>query len=131
MPELDEMADRPEPLARRSLEGPHTPCKWVLRRLGGRIELEEVEEFAYVVIGLGGVAHGGGAVDGVMGAPAHSFAGDEAGLSEVADDSLGCPFGDPDALGDVAQPHVALPGDAQQDLGVVGDEPPGLAVAAT
>ena len=83
------------------------------------------------MIGLGGVAHSGGTVDCVMGAPAHSFAGDEAGVSEVADDSLGCPFGDPDTLGDVAQPHVALPCNAQQDLGVVGDEPPGLSVAVT
>ena len=48
------------------------------------------------MIGLGGVAHSGGTVDCVMGAPAHSFAGDEAGVSEVADDSLGCPFGDPE-----------------------------------
>jgi hypothetical protein len=34
--------------------------------LGGRIELEEIEEFADAVIGLRGVAHGGGTIDGVM-----------------------------------------------------------------
>ena len=75
---------------------------------------------------MGGVAHRYVAVDGVAVAAAFALAGDVAGVDEVGEDSLGCAFGDADGFRDVAQAGVASARDAEQDLGVVGDEPPGL-----
>lgn len=78
------------------------------------------------MVELGGVAHGAFAVDGV--AVAASLAGclDVAGLDEVGEDALGCAFGDADVLGDVAESDVGGVGEAEEDLGVVGEKGPGL-----
>jgi hypothetical protein len=39
---------------------------------------------------------------------------------------LGCALGDADVFGDVAKPDVACVGEAQENLGVVGEEGAGL-----
>jgi hypothetical protein len=44
---------------------------------------------------------------------------------EVAEDQLHRALGDPDGLGDVAQPGVAVTPHDQQHVGVVGEERPG------
>jgi hypothetical protein len=41
---------------------------------------------------------------------------------ELADDAVGGALGDPDAVGDLAEPHSRIPGDAQEDVRVVGEE---------
>jgi hypothetical protein len=64
-------------------------------------------------------------------APAHSPALDEACLDEVRDDSLRGTLGDPDRLGHVAKTHVSVTSDAEEHLGVVGDEPPPFLVLTT
>ena len=75
---------------------------------------------------LGGVTHGVFAVDGVVVASSDADCLDVPGFDQVGDDALGCAFGDADALGDVAEPDVVCLGEAEEDLGVVGEEGPGL-----
>ena len=77
---------------------------------------------------LGGVAHGDVGVDAVAVSTADPFALDVAGFDEVGDDALGGTLGDPNALGDVTEPRVRIADEAEKDLGVVREEPPGLAV---
>jgi len=74
------------------------------------------------------LTHGRFSVDRVAVPPADALDRDEACLDEVCDDPLGCALGDADHLRDVSCPHVFVPGDTEQDLSVVGHEPPGLAV---
>src|SRR5690349_24800224 len=61
--------------------------------LAGVILGEEVEQAADLLFLFEGVAHGAFAVQGVAVASADAFAFDVAGLGEVGDDPLGCPFG--------------------------------------
>ena len=80
---------------------------------------------------LGGVAHGVRAVDGVVIASSDADCLDVPGLDQVGEDALGCPFGDADAFGDVAESDVVCLGEADEDLGVVGEEGPGLCLFRT
>ena len=80
---------------------------------------------------LGGVPHGDVGVDAVVVSTADPFALDVAGLDEVGDDALGGSFGDSDTLGDVTESRVGIAAEAEKDLGVVGEEPPGLVVLRT
>ncbi len=73
---------------------------------------------------LGGVAHGDVGVDAVVVATADPLAFDVAGFHEFGDDALGGSFCDPDALGDVTESGVRVLVDAEEDLGVVREEPP-------
>jgi hypothetical protein len=50
---------------------------------------------------------------------------DAAGLNEISNDPLSCPLGDPDRLGDVPQPDVAVLRDAQKHLRVIRKKRPG------
>ena len=77
---------------------------------------------------LGGVAHGGVGFDLVVVSTAGPFAYDVARFDEVGDDALGGAFGDSDALGDVTESRVWVAVEAEKDLGVVGEEPPGPVV---
>jgi hypothetical protein len=90
------------------------------------VELEEPKELADVVTLLGGVAHGDVGVDAVVVASPDAFAFDVAGFDQVGDDALCGALGDADHLGDVAEPDVGVALDAEQHLGVVREEPPGL-----
>ena len=63
-------------------------------------------------------------VDRVVVAAAVSVACDVTGVGELGDDSMRGPFGDPDALADVAQANAGVTGDADQHLGVVGEKCP-------
>jgi len=92
------------------------------------LHLQEFQELADLMAVLGGVAHRDVGVDTVVVAPADPFAFDVAGLHELGDDALSGPFCDPDALGDVTEPGVRVSVDAEQDLGVVREEPPCLAI---
>src|SRR5205085_11007366 len=58
--------------------------------------------------------------------PALLLLDDVAGLGEVGDDAVGAALGDPDPLGDVAQPDAGVMGDADQHPSVVGEEVPTL-----
>jgi hypothetical protein len=81
------------------------------------------------VILLEGVAQGCFGVDGVAIAPAFASAGDVPLVDEVGDDGLRGPLGDPDPCGDVAAADVGLLGDADENVGVVGEKrPDGLRV---
>jgi len=62
--------------------------------------------------------------EAVMVAPSASFDLDVASVDEVAQDRMGRALRDPDAFGDVANPHVGFPRDAEQDVHVVGEESP-------
>ena len=53
---------------------------------------------------------------------------DDVRVYEVCDDSLGCPLGDSDDLGDVSEPDVGVLSDAQEYLRVVREERPGCRV---
>jgi len=53
---------------------------------------------------------------------ADALASDVAILDQLGDDPMGASLGDPDRLGDVTQANARIVGDAEQDLGVVGEE---------
>ena len=72
------------------------------------------------------MSHGDAGVDPVVVAASDSFAGDVAGVDEVGDDALCGAFGDPDGLGEVAETRIGVAAQAEQDLRVVGQEPPGV-----
>lgn len=90
-----------------------------------------MEQLADLVVELGRVAHVRFGVDGVVVSSAFALAGDEPVFDEVGDDALSGAFGDPHCGGDVAEPCFGVAGDAEQNLGVVGEERPafGLIVA--
>ena len=77
------------------------------------------------MVGLGGVAHRCPAVDEVVVAAADAAAIDNPGLDEISDDPLGGALGDSDLDGDVPERDVDVLGDADEHLGVVGQECPG------
>jgi hypothetical protein len=52
-------------------------------------------------------------------APAGALARDVAGVRELGDDPMGGPFGDPDALADVAKASARITSDADQPLSVL------------
>ena len=91
----------------------------------------QVEQFADLLVDLGGVAHLRAAVDRVVVSAADLLALDEARLHEVGDDSLRCSLGDPDLFGNVTQSDGVVARDTEEDLRVVRDEPPRLGVFAT
>ena len=80
------------------------------------------------MFGLGGVPHRRASVDQVVIPSPNTAPFDDAGCGEVCDDPLGCALGDPDCLGDVPEPDVAVLGDAQEHLCVIGEERPGCAL---
>ena len=81
-----------------------------------------------MVTDLGGVAHGVFVVDGVVVASSDADFLDVSGFDQVGEDALGCTLGDADAFGDVAESDVVCLGEAEEDLGVVGEEGPGLSL---
>jgi hypothetical protein len=98
----------------------------VLRLVGDVYELEECSDFDVL---LGWVAHVAVLVDAVAVAAAVAVALDISRLDEVGEDALCGSLGDPDLLGDVAEPDVWCAGDAEEHLGVVGEEAPGMPVS--
>jgi len=92
--------------------------------------MKEIEERADLESALSGVPHRVLTVDLVPISTPHTLARDETRLDEVGDDPLHRSLSDPDVLGDVAQAHVRILGDAEQDLGVVRDERPADALLA-
>ena len=94
------------------------------------VQLQELQELADLVAVLGGVAHGDVGVDAIAVSTADAFALDVAGVDQVGDDALGGAFGDTDALRDVTESRVRIADETEQDLGVVGEEPPGLALSS-
>ena len=81
---------------------------------------------ADLVAVLGGVTHGYVGSDAVAVSTADPFALDVAGFDQVGDDALGGSLGDSNALGDVTESRVRVAVDAEEDLGVVREEPPRL-----
>jgi hypothetical protein len=70
------------------------------------------------------MAHVGVGIDPILVSAPVALSVDVARLNEVGEDPLRGSFGDPDRLSDVAQPDVRSPGYAEEDLSVVGEEPP-------
>ena len=96
-----------------------------------RVEAEQLKELADLVPELRWVPHPDGVVD-LVGVPTADLdPGEEACFDEVGDDSLSCSLRDPDRFGDIAQSGIRVAGDAEQHLGVVGDESPGFALLPT
>ena len=102
-----------------------SPAALVLRPVGG---VGEVEEGPDLDVLLGWVAHVQVLIDAVAVAASVAFAFDVSGLDQVGEDALRGSLGDPDLLGDVAEPDVWRAGDADQHLCVVGEEAPGALV---
>ena len=90
-----------------------------------RVGAECGEQFADFVPDLGGVSHGVFATDGVVAASSDADCLYVASCDEVGEDALGCAFGDADVFGDVSESDVGRVGEAEEDLGVVGEEGPG------
>jgi hypothetical protein len=97
--------------------------------LGG-LALKEIYERSDLVSALSGMPHRVLAVDLVPISTPHTLSRDETRLDEVGDDPLHRSLRDPDVLRDVAQAHVRVLRDAEQDLGVVRDERPAAALLA-
>ena len=77
---------------------------------------------------LGGVTHGDVGVDAVAVSTTGPFALHVAGFDQVGDDALGGSLGDSDALADITESRVRVAVEAENDLGVVREEPPGPVV---
>lgn len=75
---------------------------------------------------LGWVTHVCVGIHSILVSAPVALAVDVARLDEVGEDPLCRPFGDPDLLSDVAEPDIRGSGDAEENLGVVGEEPPGV-----
>ena len=90
--------------------------------MSGGEEFEQVADFDSL---LGGVAHVHVRVDPIVVSAPVALSVDETRLNKVGEDPLGGALGDPDLFSDVAEPDVRSAGDAEEDLGVVGEEPPG------
>lgn len=86
---------------------------------------EELEQDADLNPLLGGVAHVHGGVDPILVSAAVTFSVDEARLDKVGEDPLRGALGDLDLFSDVAEPDIRSARDTKEDLGVVGEEPPG------
>ena len=99
--------------------------------VGFGLWLQEIEEWPYLVVGLGDVAHCCPAVDEVVVAAADAAAIDDPCLGEVSDDSLGGPLGDSDLDRDLPERDVDVLGDADEHLRVVGQEGPRSWVTVT
>jgi len=78
--------------------------------------------------GLCLVAHRGVPIDRVAVPPAHALDHHKVRLDEIGDDPLGRALGDAHHLGDVSRPDIRVSRDAEKHLGVVRQEPPGLAI---
>ena len=88
------------------------------------IELEQRQELADVMARLRFVSHLDAAVDEVAAPSSDSLPFQVARFHEVGDDPLGGAFGDADLLGDLAQPHLGVPRNAEQDVRVICQEGP-------
>ena len=73
---------------------------------------------------VGGVAEGGSWVEAVVVASTRLGDMDVALAGELAEDPVGCAFGDADGVGDCAQSGVRVSGDVEENLEVVREEPP-------
>jgi hypothetical protein len=76
------------------------------------------------------MAHVGVGIDPILVSAPVALSVDVARLNEVGEDPLRGSFGDPDLLSDLAEPDVRSSGDAEEDLSVVGEEPPGVRVVS-
>lgn len=95
-------------------------------------QAEQLEEPADLLAVLGGVPqHRRLVVDQITVPPSLAFSLDEAGLDEISQDFLCGSFGDPDLVGDVAEANVPVAGEAEQHLGVIGDELPAAGLCLT
>lgn len=86
--------------------------------------MQYLENLADVVAPLDGVAHRSRRPDSVVVAPTSAVPVEVAGFDQVGDDCLRGAFGDPDPLGDIAETYPRVACDAQQGVGVVGQEGP-------
>jgi len=85
---------------------------------------QDGEELADVLCAVDWVGEGEVGVDGVVVASSVALARNVPGAGQLGDDAVRGAFGDPDPVAEVAQPDAGIVGDANQDLGVVGQEPP-------
>jgi hypothetical protein len=98
-------------------------------RVAAARRLDEVDQGLHRPVRLDRMAHGALAGDFVFVLSARPVPDQVAPLLEVGDDALDGTLGDSDALGDVAEAQLRVPGEAQKYMGMVGEErpPDGLA----
>lgn len=89
-------------------------------------QMKRPQQLTDLIVRLGDVPHPHFAVQVVAVAAADLRAIDVSGLDEVGDDSLRRSLGDPDGRGDVSDSRFPVASDAEQYLGVVGEERPGV-----
>src|SRR5690242_6417523 len=89
---------------------------------------ERLEQRTDLVADLCGMPHRVPAVDDVSVSTSNPLAFHVTGFDQVGQDALRRTFRDADTVGHVPQPDVRRLGDAQEDLGMVGEERPGLRV---
>jgi hypothetical protein len=86
--------------------------------------LEQVQQATYGTAVLSRMAHQAFPIDEVLVSPADAAPLEKSGVDKLGDDSLDRSFGDPDLLRDVSEADSRVSRDANQNLGVVGDEGP-------
>lgn len=94
--------------------------------LGGRSggPGEQAEERPDIAVLLVWMAQGDFWMKLILVAAPNAFTREIASIDEVGDDPLGSALGDPDAIGDIAEAHLGIGGDAQEDLGMIGEKGP-------
>ena len=85
---------------------------------------KEIQERPDLKCGLVGVPHRGASVDEVVIASPVTPPFDDSGCGEIRHDPLGRALGDPDSLGNVPEPDVAVLRDPQEHLRVIREERP-------
>src|SRR5512133_3339065 len=90
----------------------------------GRLASECLQERADVDSVLVGVAEGKAGVDLIAIPTSDTLAGQIASVDEVIHETLCRPFGDSDALRDLAQADLGVLGDADERTGVIREECP-------
>lgn len=95
---------------------PRSPPGWFI--------LKEAEQVGDDVVPLERMTERTTTDDGVPVPPSDPLHAEVPLVGKVGHDLLSGPFRDPDESGDVAQPDIAIPMDAQQDVGVVREERP-------
>jgi hypothetical protein len=90
------------------------------------VDLQELEEIPDLVVDLRRMAHRCVPIKRVAVTSTFTFLGDISRFYEVRDDPLCGTFRDPHRVGDVPQPHRRVPVQAEEYLGVTGEEVPAV-----
>jgi hypothetical protein len=90
----------------------------------GQHDAEGLKDLADTVRLLHRVTQGPVRTDRVVVTPTVALTFQVPGSDKLAHDPLGGPLGDPDLIGQVADPNLWVPSDADQGMPVIGEERP-------